>query len=89
MPLLRSLTGKDGDAFSERLGWLGVETPSEFQRIAAQSFAAFANQFLELRQFASERFVAAFLLQSRPQKIEIMLTPQQFAKDFRIVSHLF
>ena len=48
---LRSFAGEDGDAFCERLRWLGVETPSEFQRIAAQSFAAFGNQFLELRQF--------------------------------------
>ena len=60
MPVLRSFAGEDGDAFCERFRWLGVETPSEFQCIAAQSFAAFANQFLELRQFAGQHFIAAF-----------------------------
>src|SRR5262249_47786034 len=46
-PMLRALAGEDGDAFCERFRWLGVETPSDFQRITAQSFAAFGNQFLE------------------------------------------
>ena len=40
---LDPFTGEDGDAFCERFRWLRVETPSEFQRIAAQLFAAFAN----------------------------------------------
>lgn len=39
---------EDGDAFCERPGWLGIETTSEFQRVTAQSFAAFSNQLLEL-----------------------------------------
>ena len=52
--VLRSFTSEDGDAFCERLRWLGVETPAEFQRIAAQSFAAFGNQFPEVRQFVGE-----------------------------------
>src|SRR6478672_10695177 len=89
MPVLRSFAGEDGDAFCERLGWLRVKTPSEFHCIAAQSFAAFGNHFLELRQFAGQRFIAAFLLQARTQKIEIVLAPQQFAQDLRVVSHLF
>src|SRR4029077_3270157 len=89
MPVLRSLAGEDGDAFCERSRWLGVETPSEFQRIATQSFAAFGNQFLELRQFVGERLIAAFLLQTRPKKIEIVLTSQQFTQHLRIMSHLF
>ena len=75
MRALGPFAGEDGDAFCERFRWLRVETPSEFQSIAAQSFAAFANQFLELRQFVGERFIAAFPLQARPQKIEIVLTP--------------
>src|SRR5215216_3164351 len=70
--VLRSFTGEDGDAFCECLRWLGVEAPSEFQRIAAQSFAAFGNQFLELSQFVSECCVAVFLLQSLKKKIEIV-----------------
>src|SRR4029453_13320829 len=88
-PVLRSFTGKDGDAFCERFRRLGVETPSEFQRITAQSFTAFTNQFLQLSQFVSECCVAAFLLQARKKEIEIVLTPQQFAQDLRVVSHLF
>src|SRR3954452_15153718 len=89
MPVLLSFIGEDGDAFSERLRWLGVETPPEFQRIAAQSFAEFGNQFLELRQFVGEGFITTFLLQARPKKIEIVLAPQQFAEYLRIMSHLF
>src|SRR5882672_7433933 len=85
----RSFTSEDRDAFCERLRWLSVETPPEFQRIAAQSFAAFGNQFLELPQFVSECCVAAFLLQARKKKLEIVLTPQQFAQDLAVVSHLF
>ena len=72
LPLLVTLfpfTGEDGDAFCERLRWLGVETPPEFQRIAAQSFAPFTNHFLESRQFVGQRFITAFLLQARAQKV--------------------
>jgi hypothetical protein len=89
MNVLRRLPAKMEMRFAKRLRWLGVETPTEFQRIAAQSFAAFANQFLELRQFAGQYFIAAFSSQARPQKIEIVLTPQQFTQDLRVVSHLF
>ena len=86
---LGPFTGEDGDAFCERFRWLRVETPSELHCIAAQSFAAFANQFLQLRQFAGQRFIAAFSLQAPLQKIQIVLAPQQFAQDLRIMSHLF
>ena len=79
MRALGPFTGEDGDAFRERFRWLGIETPSEFQRIAAQSFAAFANQFLKLRQFMGERFITAFLLQARAQKIQIVLVPSNSA----------
>jgi len=44
---------------------------------------------MELCQFAGERFIAAFPLQPGPKKIEIVLAPQQFAQDLRIMSHLF
>src|SRR6476620_7966686 len=83
------VAGEDGDAFCERFRWLRVETPAEFQRITAQSFAMFANQFLEQRQFAGQHFVAAFPLEACTQKIEIVLTPQDFAQDLGIMSHLF
>src|SRR5205807_781312 len=79
----------DGDEFCERLRWLGVETPAEFQRITAYWFSAFTNHFLQFSQFVSECCVAAFLLQARKEKIEIVLTPQQFTQDLRVMSHLF
>src|SRR6266699_25632 len=87
--VLLSLRSEDGDAFCKSFGGLGVETPSEFQRITAQSFAAFTNHFLQFSQFVSECCVAAFLLQARKEKIEIVLTPQQFTQDLRVMSHLF
>src|ERR1051325_8745373 len=36
-----------------------------------------------------KRFIAAVLIQAREEKIEIVLVPQQFTENFRIVSHLF
>src|SRR5262249_14130187 len=70
-------------------GWLGVEAASEFQCIAAQSFAAFGNQFPELREFVGEGRIPAFLLKTRPKKIEVVFATKQFAEDLRVVRHLF
>src|SRR5438445_13280496 len=70
---------EDGDALGESLGRLGVETPPKFERVRAQSFAAFTDQPLELRQLIAQRFIAAFFSQARPKEIQIVLASQQFA----------
>src|SRR5207249_7992533 len=67
------LADKYGDALGKHLGFLCVEAPTKFERIAPQSLTAFADYLLELYQLVAQCFIAAFLLQARQQKIEIVL----------------
>src|SRR6266498_1161702 len=73
-----ALADEDRDALRERFGWLGVKAATKFERIATQPFASFPDGLLQLRQFTAQRVIAAFLLQAREKKIEIMFATQQF-----------
>ena len=74
-----ALIDEERDALCERLGWLGVKAATKFERIATQSFASFPDELVKLRQFTAQRLIAAFLLQARQKKIEIMFATHQFA----------
>src|SRR5260370_23287133 len=81
------LIHKDRDTLGECLGRLGVKAPSEFERVAVQFPATLTNDLPQLHQFIAQRLIAAFLLQARQEKVEIVLPTQQFAQRFRTVSY--
>src|ERR1051326_5212743 len=87
-PALRSFTHEDGDAFCKSFGRLRIETPSKFQCVTVQSFAPLPNELSELSQFAPESLVTAFFLQPRQEKIQVVLTTEQFTQNVGVMRHL-
>src|SRR4029450_13960368 len=72
----RALIDEDRDALCERFGRLGVKAATKFERIAAQPFTSFPDELVKMRQFTAQRVIAAFLVQARQKKMEIMFATQ-------------
>src|SRR5207248_10870855 len=71
----------------KRLGRLRVKAPSEFERIAVQSFPAFSNELLPLHEFVVESLIAAFSVQAGEKERKIVGRSEQFTKGLCVAGN--